>query len=149
MAKPLPIEGLHHVALVTRRVDESIAFYRDVLGFCQLERPSFDFRGAWLYNYGVQIHLIENQNLAGGRSSCINTRANHLAFRVREMDSVRALLVDQSLTYREQVNAGGMHQIFLQDPDGHCIEISVAEDPSIGYSEDGQSHGCDQVGEKI
>lgn len=30
---PLPLVGLHHVARVTSRLEESIAFYRDVLGF--------------------------------------------------------------------------------------------------------------------
>jgi catechol 2,3-dioxygenase-like lactoylglutathione lyase family enzyme len=33
MNAPLPITKLHHIARVTRRPAESIAFYRDVLGF--------------------------------------------------------------------------------------------------------------------
>jgi catechol 2,3-dioxygenase-like lactoylglutathione lyase family enzyme len=133
MPAPLPIIGLHHVARVTRRPEESAAFYRDVLGFRELSRPAFNFRGAWLYNYGVQIHIIENHELAGDRGGEISSRANHLAFRVADMDPVRQALTEHGLEFREQVNAGGLQQIFFQDPDGHHIEITVAGDQSVGY----------------
>lgn len=133
MPDSLPIKGLHHVARVTNKPDESAAFYRDVLGFADLPRPPFSFRGAWLFNYGIQIHIIENQNLAGDRNENIETRANHLAFRVENMEAVKSVLADHKLDFREQVNAGGIHQIFIQDPDGHHIELAQVGDPSIGY----------------
>ncbi len=133
MPKPLPILGLHHIARVTARPEESAAFYRDVLGFQDLTRPNFSFRGAWLYNYGVQIHIIEHAVGSNGRSEQIDSRTNHVAFRVEDMDAVKESLSEHDIQYREQVNAGGIHQIFFQDPDGHHIEISLAGDPSIGY----------------
>ena len=134
MPASLPIIGLHHIARVTSQPEQSIAFYRDVLGFRELPRPPFNFRGAWLYNYGVQIHIIENQTLAGARSDNIDSRANHLAFRVEDMDRVKQVLSEHDLPFKEQVNAGGLQQVFFQDPDGHHIEISVAGDPSVGYA---------------
>jgi len=130
----LPIIGLHHIARVTSQPEESIAFYRDVLGFQELPRPPFSFRGAWLYSYGMQIHIIENQDLAGGRSNKIDSRANHLAFRVEDIDQVKQVLADHGLEFKEQVNAGGLQQVFFQDPDGHHVEITVAGDPSVGYA---------------
>jgi catechol 2,3-dioxygenase-like lactoylglutathione lyase family enzyme len=123
--KPLPINALHHISLVTRSVPESVAFYRDVLGFRELKRPNFDFAGAWLYNYGVQVHIIENpsQTPAAGRQ--IDSRANHHAFAVDDVEPVKQQLSERKIPYREQVNAGGIRQIFFHDPDGHHIEIAV------------------------
>ena len=49
MTKPLPIEHLHHVSRVTTQLEKAVEFYRDVLGFAEIPRPAFDFRGAdWL-----------------------------------------------------------------------------------------------------
>lgn len=121
---PLPITGLHHIARVTSKPEESAAFYRDVLGFRPIERPGFNFRGAWLLGYGVQIHIIENPSRAGERSE-IDTRADHLAFAVEDHEPVRRRLDELGIAYHEQVNAGGIPQIFLQDPDGHHIEIGI------------------------
>jgi catechol 2,3-dioxygenase-like lactoylglutathione lyase family enzyme len=135
MPSPLPIDGLHHVARVTARPDESIAFYRDVLGFKELSRPPFDFRGAWLFNYGFQIHIIENPKMAAPPVDKIDSRTNHLAFRVSSMELVKDRLTEHGIPYIEQVNAGGIHQIFFTDPDGHHIEIALAGDPSVGYQE--------------
>lgn len=140
MPTPLPILGLHHIARVTRRPAESTAFYRDVLGFRELPRPPFRFRGAWLFNYGVQIHIIENREEATDPDDRISTTANHLAFRVADMDAVKAALSENGIPFREQVNAGGVHQVFFRDPDGHHIEIAVAGDPSVGYQSPSDMH---------
>jgi catechol 2,3-dioxygenase-like lactoylglutathione lyase family enzyme len=134
MPSPLPIKGLHHVAVATRHPDQSAAFYREVLGFRDLNRPPFDFRGAWLYNYGVQIHIIENPSAAPEPIGEIDSRANHLAFAVDDVGPVKEILAARGISVREQINAGGTRQIFFRDPDGHHIEIAVYGDPSQGYS---------------
>lgn len=134
MPDPLPIVGLHHIARITKDPDASIAFYRDVLGFRELPRPPFNFRGAWLYNYGVQIHIIENREEVAEPIDGISSTVNHLAFRVADMEPVRQRLAEHGLEYYEQVNAGGIQQIFFKDPDGHHVEIAVSGDPSVGYT---------------
>src|SRR5690242_6739921 len=98
MAEPLPIRFLHHVARVTRRLDESRAFYRDVLGFREIPRPKIGFPGAWLTNYGIQIHLLVNDAPENPRA-LIETRDNHLAFYVDDADAVERLLDAHSVTY--------------------------------------------------
>ncbi len=40
-------------------VEAAIAFYRDVLELPVLERPAFDFAGAWFGLGEQQLHLIE------------------------------------------------------------------------------------------
>jgi catechol 2,3-dioxygenase-like lactoylglutathione lyase family enzyme len=127
MLSPLPIAGLHHVALVTRDPAASVAFYRDVLGFRPIRRPDFDFRGGWLFNYGLQIHVIE-RSTAGQAAGEIDPRASHLAFSVPDlaaMDDVERNLRGRGIACRRQINAGGIPQLFFRDPDGHHIEIGV------------------------
>jgi catechol 2,3-dioxygenase-like lactoylglutathione lyase family enzyme len=134
MPASLPIQRLHHISLVTRDTDASRAFYCQVLGFRELERPPFNFRGAWLYNYGLQIHLIENPQASGGRNEQIDSRANHVAFAVDDDAPVQQILDQHGIPWRRQVNAGGIRQTFFQDPDGHHIEIAVYP-PNPPYKE--------------
>ena len=129
MSESLPVTALHHLAVTTKRLEESISFYTDVLGFRQLERPNFDFRGAWLYGLGIQIHVIERSDIAPDPSpDAIDTRTLHMALAVENADmhaQVEQRLRQAGIAYVSQVNAGGIPQLFFQDPDGHHIEIGV------------------------
>jgi len=62
--------------------EESISFYQDVLGFFPIRRPgSFDFDGAWLFGYGIGIHLLqapEPEKLP--KKTEINPKDNHISF---------------------------------------------------------------------
>src|SRR6188508_2652685 len=100
MPSVLPISAVNHVGLTTRRVEESKAFYRDVLGFREVSRPNFDFRGAWLFNYGLMIHLIENQ-AAVDRTAEIQTRGNHLALHSGDLVAVERLLTEHNVPFRK------------------------------------------------
>lgn len=126
MTTPLAIQRLHHVARVTKQPEASTRFYRDVLGFAEIPRPDFDFRGAWLYNYGIQIHIIENHPLApADPERKIDPRGNHLAFAVDDIEQAKQRLREHGIEFVEMVNAGGIHQVFFRDPDGHFIELAV------------------------
>jgi catechol 2,3-dioxygenase-like lactoylglutathione lyase family enzyme len=122
---PLPITHLHHLAIVTCRTEESVKFYTQVLGFRPIQRPNFDFHGAWLLGYGIQIHIIENTAAHGERSAHIDTRMNHVAFAVSDHAPVRKRLIELGIVFAERVNAGGIPQIFFHDPDGNHIEIGI------------------------
>lgn len=124
MPLPLPLLHLHHISLVTGKLDESRAFYRDVLGFREIPRPAFNFGGAWLYNYGLQIHLIENPAPAE-MSAEIDSRADHIAFAVDDVDAVERLLREHGVRYRVNMQANTtVKQLFFHDPDGHNIEVA-------------------------
>ena len=98
MTDPLPIEYIHHVSRVTRDLDKSIRFYSDVLGFQPLDRPGFNFRGAWLFNYGLQIHLIESADQEPPNNE-IKARVDHIAFRVSDIEAVKRLLDEGGIEY--------------------------------------------------
>ena len=132
MPKPLPITAVNHVGRITTRVEESRKFYRDVLGFREVDRPNFDFDGAWLYNYGIMIHLMYNEK-AGSPEGEIQTRDDHLALNTNDLDAAERLLAEHNVPYRKNVIADrNIAQIFFRDPDGHYVEIGNYP-PTPGY----------------
>lgn len=125
MPQPLPLTAVNHVGRMSTRIAQSRDFYRDVLGFREVARPNFDFPGAWLYNYGIMIHLIYNE-AAPNPEGEIQTRHDHLALHTDDLDAVERLLKEHGVPYRKNVFADkGIVQIFCRDPDGHHVEIGT------------------------
>ena len=124
MDGPLPIESLNHIARVTQDLEASTVFYRDVLGFRSIWRPNFGFDGAWLFNYGVQIHLIVATGNRAIDAPETSIRGNHIAFHVSNTDAVEELLKQHGINYKTStVPDVGVTQLFFQDPEGYHIEI--------------------------
>jgi catechol 2,3-dioxygenase-like lactoylglutathione lyase family enzyme len=123
--KSLPIKAVNHVGRMTKRVEASRAFYRDVLGFREVARPNFDFPGAWLYNYGIMIHLIHNE-AAPDPEGEIQIRHDHLALHCDDLEAVDRLLNEHHVPFRKNVVADkNITQIFCRDPDGHHVEFGT------------------------
>ena len=125
MPASLPVVAVNHVAITTRRVTESRTFYRDVLGFREVSRPNFSFDGAWLYGYGITIHVIHNPNLTDGGSE-ISGRVPHLALQVNDLDLAEKLLQEHGIRYmKSEIKDRKTEQIFFHDPDNNTVEIAV------------------------
>ena len=72
------VRQLNHVALHVANVDESIAFYRDTLKLPIMDRPAFDFPGAWFrLGKDQELHLIGDRELPVHS----HHRGGHLAHR--------------------------------------------------------------------
>ena len=126
MPEPLPVEFIHHVSRLVRDLDRSREFYRDVLGFQPIQRPAFTFPGAWLFNYGLQIHLIQTPEPLDPPITEVGTRADHIAFRVTDIDAVERQLNERDIAFRSStVPQTGVRQIFFLDPDGNVIECGM------------------------
>ncbi|KAL5129627.1 hypothetical protein HKD37_12G032897 [Glycine soja] len=126
---PPPLLALNHVSRLCRNVKVSLDFYTKVLGFVLIERPqALDFEGAWLFNYGVGIHLVqfkqEDQNLPSDTEH-LDPQDNHISFQ-RESGS-----------NGEKVEGEGseMDQIFFDDPDGFMVEICYCENMKLAPSD--------------
>ncbi|KAJ0987911.1 hypothetical protein J5N97_006267 [Dioscorea zingiberensis] len=124
----LSLTSLNHISLVCRSVERSLDFYQNVLGFFPIRRPgSFDFDGAWLFNYGIGIHLLQSEdpeNMA--KKTEINPKDNHISFQCESMTAVEKKLTEMQITYiQRRVEEGGIFvdQLFFHDPDGFMIEI--------------------------
>jgi catechol 2,3-dioxygenase-like lactoylglutathione lyase family enzyme len=104
---------LHHVSRQTRQLDVTRQFYVDVLGFREITRPPFSFRGAWLFGAGIQMHLIEEPFDAPPET--LNTRENHIAFAIDDGDAAEAALKQRGINYRRNVlPERGTNQIFFR-----------------------------------
>ncbi|KAM7470330.1 hypothetical protein LguiA_008513 [Lonicera macranthoides] len=125
--KQLPLLSLNHVSYVCKSVVASVKFYEEVLGFVLIKRPSsFDFEGAWLFNYGIGIHLLQSDGAPGKKKGVINPKDNHISFQTSNMGMIIEKLEEMNIKYvTAVVKEGGVtvDQLFFHDPDGYMIEI--------------------------
>lgn len=134
-SQALPLLSLNHVSLVVKSVWTSVRFYVNVLGFVPVKRPPFEFCGAWLYNYGIGIHLIERDTIDSEYQNSIEPRPidpkdNHISFQCTDVKLVRSRLEDMGMKYATAVvedEGIKVDQVFFHDPDGYMIEICNCE----------------------
>jgi len=124
---------LDHYSIRTLRLDETRRFYADVLGMHEGPRPPFSFPGAWMYSGDTaMVHLIgADPNDTKGdhedkRGVSAGTGAiDHVAFAVTGLDATKARLHAANLAFRERtVPKLGLHQVFIEDPNGITLELN-------------------------
>ena len=122
----MKIYELNHVAIHVADVARSVEFFRLVLRLEQIERPAFDFPGAW-FRLGAQqeLHLIGNRDAPVSSGA----RSNHFALRVDDTVAWEKHLKQIGADFRpRKPRPDGAMQIFLRDPDGHFIELFTPPD---------------------
>ena len=114
---------LHHVSFASKNLSASRAFFCGVLGLAEIERPGFNFSGAWYAVGDRQLHIIENRGEEAAAASRLG-RSDHLALEVEDVEAVRGALRKHGIEFQEGGNRHlGMEQIFCRDPDGHVLEF--------------------------
>jgi glyoxylase I family protein len=117
--------GMSHVSFPVRDLARSLSFYRDVLGFTEQPRPDLGVPGAWLRAGDAEVHLIAGvEHLPLGQPPpVINPAAQHVAFRI---DDYQATLERFRAHDVAVLEAGAeVGQMWVQDPDGHVIELTA------------------------
>ena len=61
----LHAESFDHLTIVVADLAASSRFYVDLLGLSEVDRPAFDFQGAWFGTGNCLIHLILANELSG------------------------------------------------------------------------------------
>ncbi|CAN6703258.1 unnamed protein product [Malus baccata var. baccata] len=118
-----------------RNVEESVDFYTKVLGFVKIERPpAFDFDGAWLFNYGVGVHLVqsEDEERLPPNQDHLDPMDNHISFQCEDMEAIERKLKKLDIKYikravEDDENGTTIDQLFFNDPDGFMVEMCNCE----------------------
>uniref|UniRef100_M1A970 Lactoylglutathione lyase n=2 Tax=Solanum tuberosum TaxID=4113 RepID=M1A970_SOLTU len=135
-----PLMALNHVSRLCKNVEKSVEFYTKVLGFVLIERPqAFVFDGAWLFNYGVGIHLVhakdnEDDKLTNHTDN-LDPMDNHISFQSEDMEGMVQRLEKFKIKYLKRTvgeeEGAAIDQLFFKDPDGFMIEICNCENVKL------------------
>ncbi|WP_159949431.1 VOC family protein [Polaribacter septentrionalilitoris] len=121
---------LNHIAISVKNVDESIAFYQKVFGLKEIENTASNSQTRWLLlAENKQLHIIPRPKL-----EVKTNKAVHFALSTSDLDSfiqhLNALNIEYSdwknTITKDYVRKDGIHQLYIQDPDGYWIEINNA-----------------------
>ena len=134
--------SLNHFSIRSLEIEKTTDFYSKLLGLTVGPRPEFPFPGVWLYNgdesswANAVLHLIAiDKNDPNGLKQYLGERdpsslygsgaVDHIAFFAVGLEEKISLLKELKISYRERtVPVIGLHQIFLDDPNGIVIELN-------------------------
>ena len=122
------VKTLDHVTLIVKDLQRSRDFYCGLLGMREVERPAFSFAGKWFQAGNTQVHLIlehAESGPAGVSGSTPSSRYQHFAFEIDDADAAVEALRSRSvrIVSGPQERPDGAIQLFVQDPDGHLVEL--------------------------
>lgn len=133
---------LNHFSIRALDLDACQRFYEDVLGLAVGPRPDFPFPGLWLYEgdrsqwANAVVHIIGvDRNDPEGLKRYLGDRdlaslqgtgaVDHIAFFATGLAAMRAKLARLGIAPRERTVPGlGLHQVFVNDPNGVVIELN-------------------------
>lgn len=133
---------LNHFSVRTTDMDATGAFYRDVLGLTVGPRPDFPFPGLWMYrgDHGdvanAVVHIIGmDPNDPEGLKRYLGDRdvsslkgsgaVDHIAFFADGLSGMLTHLKKIGVEARQRtVPSIGLHQLFLDDPNGVVVELN-------------------------
>ena len=135
---------LSHYSIRTTDLDATRHFYESVLGLSVGPRPEFPFPGLWMYRgdhsdiANAVVHVIGmDRNDPEGLKKYLGDRdpqslqgsgaVDHVAFAADGLPAMLAHLRKLGIDARQRtVPSLGLHQVFLDDPNGVVIELNYA-----------------------
>ena len=131
------IETIHHVSLPVTDLERSKKFYSEILGLNEIDRPPFDFPGAWYQVGDRQLHLIVHDNSTFRTDKIVDSRDIHFALRVTSYRETRDFLHskgfhpeanDEFKKMKESPHStAGWPQLYIMDPDRNVIELNAEQ----------------------
>jgi catechol 2,3-dioxygenase-like lactoylglutathione lyase family enzyme len=124
----MQLEGIDHVALAVRDVEEAAKWYADVLGFEQRYEGMWDGIPTFIGKGNTAIALFPARGGDSKPAPHNKIRMLHLAFRANRENFIRAQqeLKKRSIKFEFQDHEIS-HSIYFRDPDGHELEITTYE----------------------
>src|SRR5438309_8433661 len=121
-----PRVDIGHVHLKVADIDRALAFYRDVLGFEEMQR--YGDQAAFISAGGYHHHIGLNtwESSGGSPPPANSTGLYHLAIlypdRAQLADALRRVL-DAGIPLEGASDHGVSEAIYLRDPDGNGVEL--------------------------
>jgi catechol 2,3-dioxygenase-like lactoylglutathione lyase family enzyme len=125
----MQLEGIDHVALAVRDVEEAARWYEDVLGFERRYEGMWDGIPTFIDKGNTAIALFPLRNNDSKPATCTSKiRMLHLAFRADRKNFIAAQheLKERGIKFEFQDHEIS-HSIYFRDPDGHELEITTYE----------------------
>lgn len=119
------IQGIDHIELIVRDVEESIAFFQK-MGFKLLTRTSHHGASAELQLPGPDQPIFEIHQVSGEE----NIGVNHIAFRVENAEAAYNDMREQGITSANPPNfvqSTGRTTVNFRDPDGWRLQLVDAK----------------------
>lgn len=120
----IKILNLSHIALNVTNMERSTRFYKNILGLKLIfeeELPDgIGFSSGFITPAGVTIELIQISGMEIEAKEYTST----IAFSVESLDSAKAAISSESIEIKNEMEFSGVKMFFINDPDGHNIEIS-------------------------
>jgi catechol 2,3-dioxygenase-like lactoylglutathione lyase family enzyme len=124
---------INHVSINAVGLQESVAFYVDLLGAEPIATPNFGIPVQWLALGGTQLHLFERD--------LTPTSHHHLGITVDDLEPVyraaerHGAFDDRAFGNRLVELPGDVVQLYVRDPAGNLVEID--------------QHGADRLPEDL
>jgi len=125
----MELEGIDHVALGVRDIEQSANWYIDVLGFERLYENMWQGVPTFIGKGDTGIALFPAKPVSKPPSlSHRELRILHLAFRANKANFLAAQreLKKRGIEFEFQDHEIS-HSIYFRDPDGHALEITTYE----------------------
>ena len=136
----MTVGSLDHVLVLADDIEATREFYCRAVGLCVGERPPLEFPGYWLYagtdGEGACLHIAERRSYAAhaaGLGLRVPERdpgvgpVDHVAFRAGDYRGVVERLERCGVAAVTNAVPGGPRQVFIEDPNGVRVEISVRD----------------------
>ena len=131
----LRISGLHHVTVICRDLERSVAFYRNLLGLRMVKQTvNADDRSARHLFFGDEegrpgtlVTCLEYPQLGEGQVGIGST--HHFALAVEteeELDVWCDYLRSSGVPCTDVMDRELFESLYLRDPDGHIVELATA-----------------------
>ena len=136
--------SLNHFSIRTIDLPATKNFYVSLLGLVDGPRPEFPFPGHWLYQgptdvySNAAVHIIGiDRNDASGLKQYLGDREesqltgsgalDHVAFFATDLAGMLERLAKMGIEARRRDVPGlGLHQLFLDDPNGIVVELNYS-----------------------
>ena len=131
-----------HAGISVRDMDQSIAWYREILGFtlCKDDGfvPALGARICFLQKDGFQLELFEYQDprpipeeRLWPNTDLQTIGTKHVAFAVSGMEALKAAFAEKGVFIAHETRMNGEHVLFIRDCSGTLIElIEAAAEPT-------------------